>query len=76
MFPKPDQALKTLLNALEHFSLPARTEFSANEICKVAMADKKRAGDTISLVTYHGKDGCKIEKTDIDGLNEIISIGL
>lgn len=71
-----EEELKRLLNALDRFSLLTKTEFSAEEICKIAMADKKRAGDTISLVTYHGKDGCKIEKTDIDGLNEIISIGL
>jgi 3-dehydroquinate synthase len=45
-----EDALHTLLTLLEKFSLPAKTVFSAKEISDIALSDKKRAGDEITLV--------------------------
>lgn len=51
--------------ALEKNHLPVKTEFTAKELAKGAMNDKKRRGDTISFVFPERIGMCRIEKIHI-----------
>jgi 3-dehydroquinate synthase len=44
--------------------------YSIEDICKASLTDKKRSGDTISVVTVHGAGDCKIEKIKVNDMAE------
>lgn len=71
-----DATLQSILSVLEKFSLPTKTTFSAEEICKAAMSDKKRTGDTINLIVpeYIGK--CIIKPLKVNDLQSFVKAGL
>ena len=65
-----------LLPMLEKTGLPTTCSFSAEELCKVALTDKKRSQDTISLIVPEKYGLCKIEKVGIEKIKEFIELGL
>ncbi len=70
------EALHTLLTLLEKFSLPAKTVFSAKEISDIALSDKKRAGDEITLVLPEKSGKCVLKKIPVTELSSFISEGI
>ena len=70
------EALHTLLSLLEKFSLPAKTVFSAKEISDIALSDKKRAGDEITLVLPEKSGKCVLKKIPVTELSSFISEGI
>ena len=56
--------------------LPTSTEFSAKELAAVALSDKKRRGDSISVVVPDRIGSCYMKKVSVDDLEAIFRAGL
>ncbi len=65
-----------LLPILEKNQLPTVCEFSAEELYRASLSDKKRSLDTISLIVPDKSGLCKIEKIHVDDLQKFIRKGL
>ncbi len=71
----PQSVLDKLYAALEKYSLPTKTEFSAIEIASAAQNDKKRRGGDVTLV-IPTENGSVLVKKPINELEGIIKKGL
>lgn len=65
-----------LVKILKANGLPTTCEFTAEELYKISLSDKKRSQDTISLIIPEKYGLCKIEKISVDNLKEFIEAGL
>ena len=63
-------------NLLREFCLPVRTQDSAAELASFALSDKKRTGDTVSLVVPRAIGRCEILTTPVEELEKFIQAGL
>lgn len=61
--------LRELLAAQD---LPVATAFSAAQVARAAMNDKKRRGDTITLVLPEARGRCALVKTAVNDLEDMI----
>lgn len=69
-------ALDRLLALLDKFGLSKETKFSAKELADGALGDKKRAGDSISVILVYGVGDARICKVKVSELEEIFQKGL
>lgn len=58
------------------YSLPCECCFTAEELYKVSLSDKKRDGETIKLIVPQSLGKCVIHKTQTDKLLDFIKKGL
>ena len=65
-----------ILALLNAFDLPVTTEFAPEDIWAYALSDKKRAGDTVSLIVPKAIGHCEIVPTNIERLKSLIEAGL
>lgn len=65
-----------IVEAFEKFGLPTQTEFSAEVLANAALSDKKRQGDTITLVVPNMVGNCQLRAVKISDLTNIIKAGL
>ena len=65
-----------IVTCLVKNSLPTHTEYSAAELAHAASADKKRAGNDITLVIPRKIGVCELKKVPVAELLSIISAGL
>lgn len=72
----PENFTEMLIEILNVNGLPTTCEFTAEELYKVSLSDKKRSLDTISLIIPEKYGLCKIEKISVDNLKEFIEAGL
>lgn len=72
----PEDDLCELITALKAEGLPTECSFGANELASVATADKKRSGDSISLIVPYGIGNSKPMKVSVNQLSELIAKGL
>ena len=56
--------------------LPTECPYSADELFAVATADKKRSGDSISVVLPYGIGDCRLYKMPVSELRTFIAKGL
>ncbi|MHC1723319.1 MAG: 3-dehydroquinate synthase [Aminipila sp.] len=63
-------------NILKKFNFPLTCPFTAEELNHVALKDKKRAGESITLVLPEYIGHCNLKKIDILDLKSFISAGL
>lgn len=56
--------------------LPTKSPYSASQLAKIATADKKRSGDSISFVIPHGIGNCKLMKIKVVELEEFLAKGI
>ena len=54
------------------FGLPISTDFSAEMLANAALSDKKRAGDTLTLVVPREIGACTLEKIPVSRLQAVI----
>lgn len=72
-----DAACEEELSALlRKFGLPDRCPYGARELLDATRADKKRAGERITLVQPKRFGECVLNETDFDALGEILALGL
>ncbi len=72
----PESDLDELTTLLKKHALPIRCPYTADELATVATADKKRAGDTISLVLPYGIGNSRLYKLPVSELTDFIAKGL
>lgn len=65
-----------LLSLLRKNHLPTACDFTADELYKVSLTDKKRSRDTISLIVPEEYGLCKIHKISVEQLKDFIELGL
>ena len=71
----PEQCGEILTDLLRKYQLPDRTDFPPDQILQAARADKKRRGESITLIEPDAVGNCILHKTDLDELKEIIERG-
>lgn len=71
-----EDELSELTEVIRSAGLPSECEFSAEELTAVATADKKRAGDSISLVLPYGIGDSRLYKINVSELCGFIEKGL
>ena len=67
---------KKLENILAKYHLPAEYDIGANELCDVALSDKKREGGKITLVLAQKIGTCVLKDVPIEQLEEIFTLAL
>lgn len=67
---------RRIVSCLAAAKLPVGTGFAAEALAQAALADKKRAGDSITLVVPARIGGCELKTMPVDQLLPIISAGL
>ncbi len=72
----PETDCRELEAMLCQYGLPIETDFGAKELAAVASADKKRAGDTITLVIPCGIGNSRLMSYPVEDLEEWIGKGL
>ncbi len=65
-----------ILSILTKFGLPVSTDYPPEDIYRYTLSDKKRSGDSISLIIPRRIGCCEIVKTSIDSLQSFIEEGL
>ncbi len=65
-----------IIEALKNNSLPVKSEYSADELFDVTLNDKKRAGDSISLVIPEKLGKCILKKVPVSQVLEFIKNGI
>ena len=63
-------------NLLIKCGLPTKSPYSAEDLLKVALSDKKRSGDSITLVLPKREGECVLEKIKVDELLTFIKKGI
>lgn len=63
-------------NLLTRFHLPIYTDFSASDLCAMALSDKKRSGGTVNLIIPREIGECFIRPTPIEEIEFFIQAGL
>lgn len=72
----PASDLDALIECLQSEGLPTTCAYNAHQLCAVASADKKREGESITLIVPHGIGDCRPERIAIDNLEDWIAKGL
>lgn len=67
---------KRILKLLEKYSLPTDSPYCAKELADAAFFDKKRQGNSISIIKIKAIGECFIEKTAIAELKKIFERGM
>jgi len=65
-----------LLGALERYNLPTRCDFPAKELTAAALHDKKRSGETITLVIPKKTGHAELFDIPVEQLEDFIAKGL
>lgn len=64
-----------IISLLEKYSLSSSSSYSAKELADTAFFDKKRSGNTISVIKIKDIGNCFIEKCSMDEIEELFSRG-
>ena len=70
--PECQQVLETLL---EKYNLPNTCAMDTQELLEAARADKKRRGNSITLIQPDRLGSCVLHKTDYDELARVLELG-
>ncbi len=70
-----EAALEELISLLNKFSLPSAPVFSPEEISDIALSDKKRTGDEITLIIPEKAGRCILEKLPVTELSAFLAEG-
>ena len=68
--------LGALISLLEKYHLPTECPFTTEQLYAVALSDKKRAGDTITLAVPYGVADSRLVTVPVDALEAYIRSGL
>jgi 3-dehydroquinate synthase len=71
-----EPCLPQLIEALKHYGLPVSCGYSAKELAQAALIDKKRMGDTVSLIIPEKIGSVTIKRVNVTELEDIIAAGL
>ena len=71
-----EDCLTPILNALNKYRFPLDCPYSADQLTEAALKDKKRTGDTITLVIPVELGNCQLAQIPVEKLHDFISKGL
>ena len=71
-----EDCLTPILNSLNKFGFPLECPYTASQLTQAALKDKKRMGDTITLVIPVALGNCQLKQLPIDELESFIEGGL
>lgn len=71
-----DSDWKRIIALLSQFDLPISTEYSSKILAEIALSDKKRSGNHISLVLPATIGCCKLQKVPVHQLESLIKAGM
>ncbi|HOO25542.1 MAG TPA: 3-dehydroquinate synthase [Clostridiales bacterium] len=71
-----ENSLVLLEETLKKHSLPLDCPYSPNELCDIALSDKKRSGETINLIITEKIGSARIHKIKIEELEDFIARGI
>lgn len=72
-----DQSLeKRILSLIEKYSLPTVSPYSSKELADTAFFDKKRQGNSISVIKVRGIGDCFIEKLQMNEVEALFTRGI
>lgn len=69
------ETLAALLDILKEYNLPTETEYRAAALAAAAMADKKRAGNTVKLIVPEAVGRCRILPVPVQELTDWLRDG-
>lgn len=67
---------ETILNTLKNFNFPLHCPYTAKELASAALHDKKRRGETITLVIPQTIGNCVLKPVNVTELEDIFAGGL
>lgn len=70
------QTYQTVTTLLDRFQLPISTDFSAEQLFRSALSDKKRSGATVNLIVPKQIGLCEILPVPVNQLQSFIKVGL
>ncbi len=62
-------------NVIQAFGLPTSSEYSAKELYRWALSDKKRSGGTVNLILPEKIGFCRMEATAVEDVEALIEMG-
>lgn len=65
-----------ILQLLEIFGLPTKTEYTADDLFLCALSDKKRTGGIVNLIIPNAIGDCSIAPTPVEQIKSFIQAGL
>lgn len=71
-----EDCLTPILKAFNKFRFPLEHQYTAAQLTQAALNDKKRTGDTITLVVPVKLGDCQLTKLPVTGLEDFIQGGL
>lgn len=71
----PQECVETLELLLQKYRLPRSTELPEEALLQAAKADKKRRGDSITLVLPRSFGKCMLERSSYETLAELLRLG-
>lgn len=70
------ETAERILRAIQNCGLSTGCPYAADELAEVAMSDKKRSGDSITIVMPRDIGYCTLEKISVNELEKIFAFGL
>jgi 3-dehydroquinate synthase len=67
---------ETIIHTIRKFGFPTTTQFTTEELCTIALSDKKRFGGTINLIIPAGIGNCYVHTLPVEELKSFIEAGL
>ncbi|MBO4937906.1 MAG: 3-dehydroquinate synthase [Oscillospiraceae bacterium] len=71
-----EETRNTVLEVLETFGLPMSCDYSAEDLYRSALSDKKRSGGTVNLIIPERVGFCRIAPTPVSEIQSFIKAGL
>ena len=70
------ETCETIVNTICQFGLPARTDYTAEELFVYTLSDKKRSGGSVNLIIPERIGFCRIAPTPVEQVKSMIEAGL
>ena len=71
-----ENTVNEVISLLTQFGLPSTTEYTAEQLYRCALSDKKRSGSTVNLIVPERIGSCSIRPTAVAELEAFIQAGL
>ena len=71
-----EQCVLEIEQMVTRYHLPVQTEYTADQLCRAALSDKKRNGSSINLILPERIGHCCIRKIPVEELQNFIEAGI
>jgi len=67
-----ESAVDEVIEILEKYDLPTKTDIDTSKLLEVMLNDKKRTGDSINLVLPESIGHCVLKKMNVSDLKDVM----